>query len=253
MFGVHNFILHFFFSPLEQFYLLKIFSLDFFLFSLDFYNFFFYFYFFIFIFIFIFIFYLNSNFNFFNMWKSMFNNFFYFIYSNFCFNSNLCNFFMPFFLFLFLFILILNFLSMFPYSFTITSHIFFSFFIAIYYFFWINLLFFFRNFLKLFSMFVPSGVPISILHGIILIEFISYFSRPISLSVRLFANMMAGHTLTYILSSFFFLSFSLNFIIIFFPSLIICLITFMEIGVSYLQAYVFVILCSLYLRDTSIF
>ena len=242
-----------FYTPLEQFYLIKIFSIDFDLFSIDLYNFSLYFSFVLAIFVLFILLYYNINFLFFSLWKKFIEFIFNFIYNSFCNSSNTCNFFYSFFIFIFFFILFMNILSMFPYSFTITSHIFFSFFLAISFFSWINILFFLKNFLKVFWLFVPAGVPNLILHGIILIEFISYFSRPISLSVRLFANMMAGHTLTYILSSFFFISFCFNAFIIFLPSLVISLIIFMEIGVSYLQSYVFSILCSLYLKDTDIF
>jgi len=138
-----------------------------------------------------------------------------------------------------------------PFAFTPTSHIVFTFSLA----FTCNLAFIFigfkengLNFLRLFS---PKGSPAFLLPVIILIEFVSYLLRTFSLSIRLFANIMAGHTLLHILASFVtafinagFLSFSL------FPFIIVLAVVILEIGIAALQAYVFLILLSIYLNDS---
>jgi F-type H+-transporting ATPase subunit a len=98
------------------------------------------------------------------------------------------------------------------------------------------------------NIFVPSGSPTSILLLIIPIELISYVSRLFSLAIRLFANMMSGHTLLIILFSFFYLNIHFN-ILFFFPSLILQAIFYIEIGVAFLQIYVFIVLSFLYLQD----
>lgn len=105
-----------------------------------------------------------------------------------------------------------------------------------------------RFFIEWGNIFLPSGTPIIILPLIVPIELLSYFSRILSLSIRLFANMMSGHTLMVILGGFIFLGLSGNLLILI-PFSILHLIFLMEIGVAFLQVYVFLVLSTLYLQD----
>ena len=106
------------------------------------------------------------------------------------------------FYFLFLLILISNLLGMIPYSITVTSHFIFTFYYALSFFIGINLIGVLYHKEKYFVLFLPDGVPVTIVPFLILIEYISYFSRVLSLSIRLFANMMSGHILMKILIGF---------------------------------------------------
>ena len=96
---------------------------------------------------------------------------------------------------LFMFVLFCNMFGMIPYTFTVTSHIIVTFMLAAFIFIGVTIIGFIKHGFGYLKLFVPSGVPIVLLPLIIVIEIISYISRPISLSVRLFANMMAGHTM----------------------------------------------------------
>ena len=103
---------------------------------------------------------------------------------------------------LFMFVLFCNMLGMIPYTFTVTSHIIVTFVLAAFIFIGVTIIGFIKHGLGYLKLFVPSGVPMVLLPLIIIIEIISYLSRPISLSVRLFANMMAGHTMMKVFGSF---------------------------------------------------
>ena len=103
---------------------------------------------------------------------------------------------------LFMFVLFCNMLGMIPYSFTVTSHIIVTFVLAAFIFIGVTIIGFLKHGLGYLKLFVPSGVPIVLLPLIVVIEIISYLSRPISLSVRLFANMMAGHTMMKVFGGF---------------------------------------------------
>ena len=103
---------------------------------------------------------------------------------------------------LFMFVLFCNMLGMIPYSFTVTSHIIVTFVLAAFIFIGVTIIGFLKHGLGYLKLFVPSGVPIVLLPLIVIIEIISYLSRPISLSVRLFANMMAGHTMMKVFGGF---------------------------------------------------
>src|ERR1700745_3868463 len=94
---------------------------------------------------------------------------------------------------LFMFILVLNVIGLIPYTFTVTSHIIITVSLAALVFFTVIVYGFWKNGLKFFKLFVPSGVPLWIMPFIVLIEILSFFSRPVSHSTRLFANMLAGH------------------------------------------------------------
>ena len=108
----------------------------------------------------------------------------------------------PFIFSLFMFVLFCNMIGMLPYSFTVTSHIIVTLILALFIFVAVTIIGFAKHGLKYLSIFVPSGVPAVLLPLITIIEIISYLSRPVSLSVRLFANMMAGHTMLKVFGGF---------------------------------------------------
>ena len=154
--------------------------------------------------------------------------------------------FFPFIFTLFLFILFGNILGMVPYNFTYTSHIIVTFGLAGFIFLAVTLIGLAKHGICFLKFFVPSGVPYALLPILIPIEVISYFVRPISLSLRLFANMMAGHTMLKVFASFIVL---LGFLGGWAPLLLVVILTGFEIMIAVLQAYVFTILCCLYLND----
>ena len=108
----------------------------------------------------------------------------------------------PFIFSLFMFVLFCNMVGMLPYSFTVTSHIIVTLILALFIFIAVTIIGFIKHGFKYLSIFVPSGVPAVLLPLITIIEIISYLSRPVSLSVRLFANMMAGHTMLKVFGGF---------------------------------------------------
>ena len=152
----------------------------------------------------------------------------------------------PFILSLFLFVLVANLLGMLPYSFTVTSHIIVTFALAFFIFVGVTLVGFARHGISYLKLFVPSGVPIFLLPLIIVIEVISYLSRPVSLSVRLFANMMAGHTMLKVFGGF---VVSLGILGGWLPLGFAVALTGLELLVAFIQAYVFAILTCIYLND----
>ena len=146
---------------------------------------------------------------------------------------------------LFMFILFGNLFGMIPYSFTFTSHIIVTLALAMGVFIFVTVLGFIKHGVKFFGFFVIPGLPIYMLPLLIPIEVISYLSRPISLSVRLFANMLAGHTLLKVFAGF---VSALGFFGIL-PLVFIIALTGLEILIAFLQAYVFAILTCLYIND----
>ena len=146
---------------------------------------------------------------------------------------------------LFMFILFSNMLGMVPYSFTVTSQIIVTFAMSAIVFIGVTILGFAKHGFRFFSFFVPPGAPIAMWPLLIPIEIISYLSRPISLSVRLFANMLAGHTLLKVIAGFIY---SLSFFGIL-PLALVVALTGLEILIAFLQAYVFAILTCLYIND----
>ncbi len=154
--------------------------------------------------------------------------------------------FFPFIFTLFMFVLFCNMVGMLPYSFTVTSHIIVTFVLAIVVFVGVTIVGFAKHGLKYLELFVPKGVPVILLPLIIIIEIISYLSRPVSLSVRLFANMMAGHTMLKVFGGF---VISLGFLGGWLPLSFSVALTGLEILVAFLQAYVFAILTCIYLND----
>tara|TARA_B100000579_G_scaffold68585_1_gene51515 strand:- start:193 stop:927 length:735 start_codon:yes stop_codon:yes gene_type:complete len=147
---------------------------------------------------------------------------------------------------LFIFILFCNMIGMLPYSFTVTSHIIVTLAFAVFIFVGVTILGFVIHGFKYLKIFVPSGVPAVLLPIIMVIEIISYLSRPISLSVRLFANMMAGHTMLKVFGGF---VISLGLVAGWLPLTFSIALTGLEILVAFLQAYVFAILTCIYLND----
>ena len=152
----------------------------------------------------------------------------------------------PFIFTLFMFVLFLNMLGMIPYGFTVTSHIAVTFALAMLIFIGVTIIGFVKHGLGFFGFFVPKGVPIFMLPLLVVIEVISYFTRPISLSVRLFANMMAGHTMLKVFSGFVIL---MGFLGGWLPLAVMVAFTGLEILIAFLQAYVFAILTCIYLND----
>lgn len=151
----------------------------------------------------------------------------------------------PFVFTLFMFILCGNLLGLVPYSFTFTSHIVVTFALAFVIFIGVTVLGFAKHGMHFFSFFVPPGTPLPMYPLLIPIEVISYLSRPISLSVRLFANMLAGHTLLKVIAGF---VAALGFFGVL-PLAFVVALTGLEILIAFLQAYVFTILTCLYIND----
>ena len=153
----------------------------------------------------------------------------------------------PFIFTIFMFVLFLNMLGMMPYSFTVTSHIVVTFALAFLIFLLVTAVGFVKHGVGFFGYFAPKGVPVFMLPLLVVIEVISYFTRPISLSVRLFANMMAGHTMLKVFSGF---VLSLGFVGGWLPLGVMVAFTGLEILIAFLQAYVFTILTCIYLNDS---
>jgi F-type H+-transporting ATPase subunit a len=158
----------------------------------------------------------------------------------------------PFVFTLFMFILFGNLLGMIPYSYTFTSQIAVTFTLAAIIFVGVTLIALFKHGFKFFTYFFPSGVPIALAPLLIPIEIISYFIRPISLSVRLFANMLAGHTMMKVFAGLIIMMGSASGLLkigAVLPLLAVIGLTGLEFLVAALQAYVFSILTCMYLHD----
>lgn len=151
----------------------------------------------------------------------------------------------PFVFSIFMFILIGNMLGMVPYSFTFTSHIAVTFAMAMVVFVGVTILGFAKHGIKFFSFFVPPGVPVWMWPLMIPIEVISYLSRPVSLAMRLFANMLAGHTLLKVFAGFVPALGAAGIL----PLAFVGALTGLEFLIAFLQAYVFAILTCLYIND----
>ena len=152
----------------------------------------------------------------------------------------------PFVLTLFVFILLCNLLGLVPYSFTPTSHIIVTFAMAAVVFLGVTLIGFIKHGAHFVSFFVPKGVPFALLLLLVPIEIISYFVRPFSLSIRLFANMLAGHTMLKVFGGFVVM---LGVLAGWAPLAFLVAFTGLELLIAFLQAYVFAILTCLYLND----
>jgi F-type H+-transporting ATPase subunit a len=156
----------------------------------------------------------------------------------------------PFIFTLFMFVLFGNLLGLVPYSFTFTSHIAVTATLAIVVILMVTLVGIALHGLHFFSFFVPKGVPVVMLPLMVPIEIISYLSRPVSLSIRLFANMMAGHTMMKVFAGFVVTlgaaTFGIGGLA---PLAMNVALTGFELLVAFLQAYVFAVLTCLYLND----
>jgi F-type H+-transporting ATPase subunit a len=152
----------------------------------------------------------------------------------------------PFVLTLFVFILFCNLLGLVPYAFTPTSHIIVTFAMAATVFLGVTIIGFALHGAHFVSFFVPKGVPFALLLLLVPIEIISYFVRPFSLSIRLFANMLAGHTMLKVFGGFVVM---LGLYAGWAPLAFIVAFTGLELLIAFLQAYVFAILTCLYLND----
>jgi F-type H+-transporting ATPase subunit a len=153
---------------------------------------------------------------------------------------------------LFMFILVANIVGLIPYTFTITSHIIITVSLALLVFLTVVIYGFAKNGLHFFKLFVPSGIPIFILPLVVFIEVFSFFLRPISHSVRLFANMLAGHIALKVFASFIPLLAGLGiagYAGAVMPLGMVIALTALELLVAFLQAYVFTILTCIYLND----
>lgn len=146
----------------------------------------------------------------------------------------------------FFFVLGGNLIGMVPYTFTYTSHIIVTFGLAFIVIMFVTILGFVKHGMHFLKFFVPEGVPVFLTPIVVPIEIISYLSRPLSLAIRLFANMMAGHTMLKVFAGF---SVSLGIMACWLPLVVNIALTGFEIMVACLQAYVFTILTCIYLND----
>jgi F-type H+-transporting ATPase subunit a len=154
---------------------------------------------------------------------------------------------------IFMFILVSNVIGIIPYAFTVSSHIIVTATLALLVFATVLIYGFYKNGLKFLKIFVPSGIPIYILPLVVLIEIISFFTRPLSHSVRLFANMLAGHITLKVFAGFVALLGTslgaIGWIGGMLPLALTVALTALELLVAFLQAYVFAILTCIYLND----
>ncbi len=160
--------------------------------------------------------------------------------------------FFPFVFTLFMFVLFANMIGLIPYSFTVTSQLIVTATLALVVFFIVVIYGFWRNGLEVPQLFVPKGVPVYILPAIVVIEILSFMSRPISHSVRLFANMLAGHITLQVFAGFIIMLAGFGVLGWFgaaLPFVLVVMLIALEFLVAFLQAYVFAILTCIYLND----
>lgn len=153
---------------------------------------------------------------------------------------------------LFVFILVANCIGLFPYFYTVTSQLIISFALSMLVILTVVIYGVFKNGFRFLRIFVPSGVPVALLPLVAVIEFISFLSRPISLSVRLFANMLAGHITLKVFAGFVVSLAALGPLGVggaVLPLLMTVALTALEVLVAFLQAYVFAVLTCIYLND----
>lgn len=159
----------------------------------------------------------------------------------------------PFVSVLFTFILLANLIGLIPYSFTVTSHLLVTFILALTVFIGVNIICYQEHKLNMLSLFIPSNTSFFLALLLVPIEFVSYMFKPISLGVRLFANMMAGHTLLKVIAGFAWSMVSAGGILFLahvIPLIVLILLVGLELGVALIQAYVFTILTCIYLNDS---
>src|SRR6201990_289662 len=153
---------------------------------------------------------------------------------------------------LFMFILVNNLIGLVPYSFASTSHFILTFSLSFTIVLGATILGFQRHGLKFFSLFVPSGCPLALLPLLVLIEFISYLSRNVSLGLRLAANILSGHMLLNILAGFTYNIMSSGILFFFLgllPLAFIIAFSGLELAIAFIQAQVFVVLSCSYIKD----
>lgn len=161
-------------------------------------------------------------------------------------------FYFPFIFSLHLLLLFCNLIGMIPYSFTVTSHIIFTFGLALSIFIGINIIGIQAHGFRFFALFLPRGVPLAIVPLLITIEFLSYTVKVFTLSIRLFANMTSGHTLLKIIAGFAWTMLSaggLLAILHLIPLGLLVALIGLELAIAGLQAYVFTLLTCIYLND----
>lgn len=190
----------------------------------------------------------------FNSWLNFFSSFYFLILGLVIDNIGIKkgSFFFPLVFSIFMFILGLNMIGLIPYSYTVTSHFIVTFAFSLMLFIGINIITILIHGLNFFSLFLPGGTSITLAFLLVPIELISYVFRPISLSIRLFANMMAGHTLLKVIAGFGLTLMTMNsfyFILHYVPLLMLVPLFLLEVGVALIQAFVFSILISMYLND----
>ncbi len=151
----------------------------------------------------------------------------------------------PFIFTLFMFILFGNLIGLIPYGFTFTSHIIVTFGMAMAVFIGVTIIGFIKHGWRFFGLLLPQGVPWYIAPLLVPIELLSYFTRPVSLSLRLFANMTAGHTMLKVFAGFVAAIGMFGFV----PLIFVAALTGLEFLIACLQAYVFTILSCIYLND----
>ncbi|MCH8918942.1 MAG: F0F1 ATP synthase subunit A [Alphaproteobacteria bacterium] len=151
----------------------------------------------------------------------------------------------PFIFSLFMFILFANTIGLIPYAFTVTSHIIVTFALAAVVFAGVTVVAIVKHRMKFFTYFLPKGTPLYMAPLLIPIEMLSYLARPVTLSLRLFANMMAGHTMLKVFAGFV-ITLGLAGV---FPMAVLVALYLLELIVAVLQAFVFTILTCLYLHD----
>ena len=159
---------------------------------------------------------------------------------------------LPFVYSLFFFILLGNLISNVPYSFAVTSSVIVALGLSFTILIGVTFLGLYIHKIKFFSYFIPSGTPLALVPLLVLIELVSYLARAFSLGIRLFANIVAGHTLLKILSTFLYQMFSASlvmFIVTLIPFAFFLSLVGLELAVSFIQSYVFVLLTCSYIKD----
>lgn len=152
----------------------------------------------------------------------------------------------------FFFIVCLNLIGLVPYSFTVTTHCVITLSVSLTLFIGMNILAIKNHGLEVFSLFLPKNTSVALSILLVPVEFISYIFKPLSLSIRLFCNMMAGHTLFKVFSGFAWSLMRVSGLAFFahiFPLILIFLLYFLEFGVALIQAFVFCLLTCIYLND----
>jgi F-type H+-transporting ATPase subunit a len=160
--------------------------------------------------------------------------------------------FFPFVFSLFMFVMVANLLGLFPYFFTVTSHIIVTFALAMLVIGTVVVYGFAKHGFGFLKLFVPSGVPVALMPLVVLIEVVSFLSRPVSLSIRLFANMLAGHITLKVFAGFVVSLGAMGAVGMagaVLPLAMVVMLTALEVLVAALQAYVFAVLTCMYLAD----